>query len=49
MILCWRDVLYFGRFENPLAWFLVIIGSLLVFTTGFALFRRLKIMFGNIL
>ncbi len=49
LVLCWRDVLYFGRFENLWAWPVFVIGSLVVFTSGYALFRRLRTMFGNVL
>jgi lipopolysaccharide transport system permease protein len=49
VIWVYQDVLYFGRFEHPLAWAVFAIGSSVVFAGGYRLFRRLKPMFGNAL
>jgi len=49
MIWCYQDVLYFGRFEHPWSWGLYIAGSLCVFYAGYRIFRKLKLMFGNVL
>jgi lipopolysaccharide transport system permease protein len=49
LIWCWRDILYYGRFEHPWSWVVLIVLSFWVFASGYALFRRLRIMFGNYL
>lgn len=46
---CYQDLLYYGRFQHPWAWLVVIAGSFFVFIFGFRLFRRLKPIFGNVL
>lgn len=45
----YRDVLYFGRFEHPLAWVVVIAISLLSLMGGYRTFRKLKPYFGDAL
>lgn len=42
-----QDVLYFGRIEHPVSWFLSIIIALLAFTTGYRVFERLRPFFGG--
>lgn len=49
LIWCFQDVLYFGRFAHPWAWLVFTVMSLGVFTLGFRFFRRLQVMFGNVL
>ncbi|MEI8394547.1 MAG: ABC transporter permease [Rhodospirillaceae bacterium] len=49
MVWCYQDVLYFGRFEHPLAWLVFGAGSLLALAFGYRIFRKLKPMFGNAL
>jgi lipopolysaccharide transport system permease protein len=49
MIWCFQDVLYFGRFEHPYAWPIFAIFSISVFIIGYRFFRKLKLMFGNVL
>lgn len=49
MIWCYQDVLYFGSIEHPWAWAVFISGSIFVFLAGFYLFRRLKVVFGDVL
>ena len=49
IIWCFQDVLYFGRFAHPWAWAVFLILSVLIFSGGYRLFRRLKVMFGNVL
>jgi lipopolysaccharide transport system permease protein len=49
MIWCYQDIFYFGRFEHPWSWGLYIAGSLCVFYSGYRIFRKLKLMFGNVL
>ena len=49
MVWCFQDVLYFGRFAHPWAWPVFFGLSLSVFTLGFLSFRRLRVMFGNVL
>jgi len=46
---CYQDACYFGYFEHPWAWIVLAIGSIAIFSTGYRLFRKLKIMFGNVL
>jgi lipopolysaccharide transport system permease protein len=49
MIWCFQDVLYFGTFRHPWAWLVFICSSLLLFIFGYRTFRKLKVMFGNVL
>jgi lipopolysaccharide transport system permease protein len=49
MVWCYQDVLYLGRFDHPWAWVAFIVMSHISFTLGYNLFRKLKIMFGNVL
>lgn len=49
MIWAYQDALYFGSFNHPWAWIVFGLGSLIVFVTGYRVFRKLKVMFGNVL
>lgn len=49
MIWCFQDALYFGRFDHPYSWGIFCALSIFIFIIGYRLFRRLKIMFGNVL
>jgi lipopolysaccharide transport system permease protein len=49
LIWCYQDALYFGRFVHWEAWLVFGAMSIVVFVTGYRLFRKLKLMFGNVL
>jgi lipopolysaccharide transport system permease protein len=49
MIWCFQDVLYFGRFAHPWAWPAFAAGGVGMLVLGFAVFTRLRTMFGNVL
>jgi len=49
LIWCYQDICYFGRFEHPWSWTLLVPMSLMVFYGGYRIFAKLKIMFGNVL
>lgn len=49
MVWCYQDALYFGRFEHWWAWIVFTMMSLVIFVVGYRLFRRLRVMFGNVL
>jgi len=49
MIWSYQDALYFGRFEHPWAWVVFAFLSVSVLIIGFRFFRKLKVMFGNVL
>jgi len=49
MIWCFQDACYFGRFEHPYAWVIFGATSLGIFYGGYRVFRKLKLMFGNVL
>ncbi|MCC5635727.1 ABC transporter permease [Nostoc sp. CHAB 5844] len=49
LIWCYQDTLYYGYFAHPWSWLIFIILSHVIFTIGYKLFGRLKIMFGNVL
>ena len=49
MVWCYQDVLYFGRFEHPAAWWIFPLWTLLLFTGGYRLFRRLQPHFADVL
>lgn len=46
---CFQDACYFGRFAHPWAWVVFFVMSLSIFILGYRVFRRLKVMFGNVL
>jgi lipopolysaccharide transport system permease protein len=46
---CYQDVLYFGRFEHPIAWLVAPILALTTLVVGYRLFKKLKPSFGNVL
>jgi lipopolysaccharide transport system permease protein len=46
---CYQDLLYFGRFEHPLSWALIISGSSITFIIGYRVFRKMKSVLGNYL
>jgi len=49
MVWCYQDACYFGRFEHPWAWGVFAALSLGTLYMGYLVFRRLKMMFGNVL
>lgn len=49
LILCYQDALFYGRIAHPWAWVIFLAGSLLVFATGYRVFRRLRPWVGNML
>lgn len=49
LIWCYQDILYYGRFEHPWAWLILIIISHGIFSSGYLVFRKLKVMFGSVL
>jgi len=49
LIWCYQDALYFGRFDHPWAWWIFIVTSVAIFYLGYRVFRKLKLMFGNVL
>jgi len=48
-IWCYQDIFYFGRIEHGWAWIIYIFMSVGVFYFGYRIFRKLKVMFGNVL
>ncbi len=46
---CFQDVLYYGRLEHWWAWIIFPLWSLAVFYAGFRVFKKLKVLFGNVL
>jgi lipopolysaccharide transport system permease protein len=46
---CYQDVFYFGRIDHWWAWLVYMFLSIGVFYVGYRIFRKLKIMFGNVL
>jgi len=49
IVWCYQDALYFGSFLHPWALVIFIGGSVFIFIYGYRVFRRLKVMFGNVL
>lgn len=49
MVWCYQDVFYFGRIEHPIAWIVFTILSFGALWGGYAVFRKVKIFFGNVL
>ena len=49
MVWCYQDALYFGRFDHPVSWIVFPLLCMVVFLYGYRLFRKIKVMFGNVL
>lgn len=49
MTWCYQDVFYFGRIEHPWAWGVFCGLSLATFSFGYRFFRKIRLMFGNVL
>jgi lipopolysaccharide transport system permease protein len=49
MVWVYQDVLYFGAFNHPWAWLVFGMSSILVFVYGYRFFKKLSVMFGNVL
>ena len=49
MVYCYQDVLYFGRVEHPFSWIAFPLWSVVVFVSGYRLFRRVRPFFANVL
>ncbi|HBC42147.1 MAG: ABC transporter permease [Pseudanabaena sp. M046S1SP1A06QC] len=49
LIWCYQDTLYFGRFDHPWAWIILITFSHFSLTFGYKIFQTLKLKFGNVL
>lgn len=49
IIWCFQDVLYFGRFEHPWAWPVMILGGITLYVLGSRSFQALKPYFGDAL
>jgi lipopolysaccharide transport system permease protein len=49
VVFCYQDVLFFGRFQHPVAWVVFPVWSLGLFTAGAIFFRSLKHGFGDAL
>ena len=49
MVWSYQDALYFGAFRHPWAWIIFVGGSLVTFILGYRTFRKLSLMFGNVL
>ncbi len=46
---CYQDIFYFGRLDHWWAWLVFIVLSVIIFSSGYRVFRKLKVMFGNVL
>lgn len=49
MVWAYQDACFYGRFEHPLSWVVFPVGSMLSLYLGYRIFRRLKMLFGNVL
>ncbi len=49
MVWAYQDALYFGAFKHPWAWGVFGVGSVITFIFGYRVFRKLSVMFGNVL
>jgi lipopolysaccharide transport system permease protein len=49
LIWCYQDSLYYGRIDHPWSWLILFVMSPLVLYGGYRIFRKLKLMFGEIL
>lgn len=49
LIWCAQDIFYFGAIKHPWSWIIFCAGSAVIFYAGYRIFRKLKVMFGNML
>jgi lipopolysaccharide transport system permease protein len=49
LIWCYQDALYYGRFEHWWAWIVFPVLSIGIFYGGYLVFRKLRIILGNVL
>lgn len=49
LVWCYQDVLYFGQIVHPWAWGVAFLFSFFGLITGYKFFRKMKLMFGNVL
>jgi len=49
LIWCYQDVLYFGKFLHPVAWIIFPTLSIVTFIFGYRIFRKFRMILGNIL
>lgn len=49
LIWVYQDIFYFGRIEHPYSWLIASMFALLIFSSGYRLFKRLQSMFGSAL
>jgi len=49
LVWCYQDILYFGHIAHPISWILFITFSVGVFYGGYRIFRKLKVIFGDLL
>jgi lipopolysaccharide transport system permease protein len=49
VIWCYQDALYYGRFEHWWAWIIFPVLSICTFYGGYRVFRKLKVILGNVL
>ncbi len=49
MMWVYRDACFTGRIDHPNSWWLYTLGSLALFDLGYRLFRKLRVMFGDVL
>jgi homopolymeric O-antigen transport system permease protein len=49
LVWCYQDAVYFGRFQHPISWLVVVVLSGAVFYGGYRVFRKLKALFGDAL
>jgi len=49
LVWCYQDLLYFGRIAHPFSWAFFVPFSILIFYGGYRVFRKLKVLFGDLL
>lgn len=49
LIFCYQDVFFYGDFTHWYAWIVLFVMSHIVLIFGYSLFKKLKIMFGDVL
>jgi len=49
LVWCYQDALYYGRLVHPASWLLLLVVSPAVLFLGHRVFRKLKLMFGEVL
>ena len=49
LIWCYQDALFFGHIAHPWSWVVLILSSIVTLLLGYRVFKRLRVLFGDVL